>query len=111
MSTDPSIHKASVRDYVPKILLHVFDNESSTNTLGFLVFFTATAGLFAKAIDGKTHIIDADTWLLCVAIATILVGGKLAATSVLEAIALRLRSVTPPPPPAAAAEPTPKAAA
>lgn len=61
----------------PRILSHVFDSESKTATLGYMVFVTATTGLFHK------RIIDADTWLICVAISSTLIGGKLVGETVL----------------------------
>lgn len=62
---------------LPRIVTHVLDSESKTATLGFMVFVTATTGLFLK------RLIDADTWLLCVAISSTLIGGKLVGETVL----------------------------
>lgn len=62
---------------LPRIVTHVLDSESKTATLGFMVFITATTGLFLK------RLIDADTWLLCVAISSTLIGGKLVGETVL----------------------------
>ena len=62
---------------LPRILTHVFDSESKTATLGYMVFLTATTGLFYG------HIISADTWLICVAISSTLIGGKLVGETVL----------------------------
>ncbi len=86
-----------IRPYVPRILLHVFDSESKTATLGYMVFVVATTGLF------RGRIIDADTWLICVAIASTLIGGKLVGETVL---AIKLgkkedKPNDPTPPPAA----------
>lgn len=64
---------------VPRILSHVFDSESKTATLGYMVFLTATTGLFYG------HVISADTWLLCVVIASSLIGGKLVGETILAA--------------------------
>lgn len=64
---------------VPRILSHVFDSESKTATLGYMVFLTATTGLFYG------HVINADTWLLCVVIASTLIGGKLVGETILAA--------------------------
>ena len=61
----------NIREYTPRILLHLFDSESKTATLGYMVFIVATTGLF------RGRIIDADTWLICVAISSTLIGGKL----------------------------------
>ena len=63
---------------LPRIVTHVLDSESKTATLGFMVFVTATSGLFLK------RLIDADTWLLCVAISSTLIGGKLVGETVLS---------------------------
>ncbi len=62
---------------LPRIVTHVLDSESKTATLGYMVFITATAGLF------EAHVISADTWLLCVAISSTLIGGKLVGETVL----------------------------
>lgn len=69
----------NIRPYVPRLLLHVFDSESKTATLGYMIFLTASIGLF------HGRIIDADTWLLCTAIASTLIGGKLIGETVLSA--------------------------
>lgn len=69
---------------VPRILSHVFDHPSTTVTLGYMVFLAATGGLFYK------RIIDADTWLWCTCISSILVGGKLVSKSMLEAIQMKI---------------------
>lgn len=63
---------------LPRFITHVFDSESKTATLGFMIFLTATVGLFLG------RVIDADTWLLCVAIASTLIGGKLVGETVLS---------------------------
>lgn len=62
---------------LPRIVTHVLDSESKTATLGYMVFLTATTGLFYG------HIISADTWLICVAISSTLIGGKLVGETVL----------------------------
>lgn len=61
----------------PRIVSHVLDSESKTATLGYMVFVVATAGLF------KARLIDADSWLICVAISSTLIGGKLVGETVL----------------------------
>lgn len=72
---------------LPRIVTHVLDSESKTATLGFMVFVTATSGLFLK------RLIDADTWLLCVAISSTLIGGKLVGETVL---AMKVGKTAPP---------------
>lgn len=62
---------------LPRLVTHVLDSESKTATLGYMVFVVATAGLF------KARLIDADTWLICVAISSTLIGGKLVGETVL----------------------------
>ena len=62
---------------LPRIVTHVLDSESKTATLGYMVFLTATAGMF------KAHLISSDTWLICVAISSTLIGGKLVGETVL----------------------------
>lgn len=64
---------------LPRILTHIFDSESKTATLGFMVFLVATTGLFIG------RVINADTWLLCVVIASTLIGGKLVGETILAA--------------------------
>ena len=71
----------------PRIVTHVVDSESKTATLGYMVFLTATAGLF------KAHLISADTWLICVAISSTLIGGKLVGETVL---AMKMGKTPPP---------------
>jgi len=61
----------------PRIVTHIVDSESKTATLGYMVFVVATAGLF------KARLIDADSWLICVAISSTLIGGKLVGETVL----------------------------
>lgn len=75
---------------IPRILTHVLDHESTTVTLGFMVFLAATGGMFYK------RIIDADTWLWCVFIASLLVGGKLVSNSLLEALQIKTGAKAPP---------------
>lgn len=70
----------------PRIVSHVLDSESKTATLGYMVFVVATTGLFHK------RIIDADSWLICVAISSTLIGGKLVGETVL---AMKLKQVPP----------------
>ena len=72
---------------LPRIVTHVLDSESKTATLGYMVFLTATTGLFYG------HIISADTWLICVAISSTLIGGKLMGETVL---AMKLGKNPPP---------------
>lgn len=62
---------------LPRIVTHVLDSESKTASLGYMVFLTATTGLF------HSHIINADTWLMCVAISSTLIGGKLVGETIL----------------------------
>lgn len=76
----------------PRIVTHVLDSESKTATLGYMIFIVATAGLF------KAHLITADTWLLCVAISSTLIGGKLVGETIL---AMKLGKDLPKDPPAA----------
>lgn len=68
-----------IRPYTPRILLHVFDSESKTATLGYMIFVVATTGLF------KGRVIDSDTWLICVVMASTLIGGKLVGETILAA--------------------------
>lgn len=64
---------------VPRILSHVFDNESKTVTFGYMLYASANYGaFFAKKLDGG-HVLGADEFLFLAGFASILVGGKLAA--------------------------------
>lgn len=80
---------------LPRIVTHVLDSESKTATLGYMVFLTATAGL-------PVHLITADTWLLCVAVSSTLIGGKLVGETVLAIKAGKTAAKDDAPPPAAA---------
>lgn len=80
-------------DYVPRAISHVVDNESKTETLGFSIFY---GGWYAALRLGY----GAEFLLWCIVFASILVGGKLIATSMLEAMQMRLSGGKP-----AAAEP------
>ena len=85
---------------LPRILTHVFDSESKTATLGFMIFVTSTAGLFVLHDAAGVRVISADTWLICVAISSALIGGKLVGETVL---ATKLGRLPEPPAPKAAA--------
>ena len=64
---------------VPRILSHVFDNESKTVTFGYMLYASANYGAFlAKKAEGG-HVLGADEFLFLAGFASILVGGKLAA--------------------------------
>ena len=95
---------------LPYIVTHVVDNESKTATLGFQIFYVSTVGLFVPmpGAAAAAHIVDANTWLICVAVASALIGGKLVSESVLEAISMKLGGAKSAAAPAAEA---PKAAA
>lgn len=73
----------------PRILTHIFDSESTTVTFGFMLFLVASIGCFIIH-EGAAHALNADTWLWCVVLASILIGGKLVTKSILEAIELKL---------------------
>lgn len=64
---------------MPRIVSHVLDNESKSETLGFAVFVVASVK------PGVT----ADQWLWCTVVSSILVGGKMVAKSLLEAMELK----------------------
>lgn len=78
----------------PRIVTHVVDSESKTATLGYMVFIVATAGLF------KARLIDADSWLICVAISSTLIGGKLVGETVLAMKTGKVEKPDAPVPPA-----------
>ena len=96
----------------PRILSHVFDSDSKTATLGYMVFGVASYGAFIAREPSGQHVLNADTWLICTAISTTLIGGKLVAESVLEAIQLKLNGAPKPaaPVPAVPAAQPPAAA-
>lgn len=68
----------------PRILTHIFDSESTTVTYGFMLFIVASFGAFV------TKLLSPDSWLWCAVLAGILIGGKLVAKSLLEAMNLKL---------------------
>lgn len=101
----------------PRIVTHVLDNESTTVTLGFWVFIVASLAAFLIH-EGNAHALNSDSWLWCVVLASILVGGKLVTKSLLEAMELKMggkpdlkEPPAPPAPAAPAAPPVPPAGA
>lgn len=93
----------------PRIVTHVLDNESTTVTLGFWVFIVASLAAFLIH-EGNAHALNSDSWLWCVVLASILVGGKLVTKSLLEAMEMRMGGkpdLSEPEPPAPAAPATP----
>ena len=79
----------------PRLLTHVFDNESTTISLGYLVFFAGVWGaLFSRepGVNGHpgAHSIPSDDLLWYVIFASILVGGKLVSNHLLEALQVKL---------------------
>ncbi len=75
----------------PRAVTHVLDSDSKTATLGFMIFGVATAGLFMPLPGpAAAHIINSNDWLICVAIASTLIGGKLVSEHVRETLALKL---------------------
>jgi hypothetical protein len=91
-------------DYVPRAVSHLLDNESKTETLGFSIFYIGAARALKDPVSG------ANEFLWCVVFASILVGGKLVAKSILEAMEMKLGGGKPAAPAAAPAA-EPKAAA
>lgn len=87
----------------PRIITHVLDSESTTVTFGFMLFIVASIAAFI------TKLLSPDSWLWCVVLASILIGGKLVTKSILEAIELKLGGkpdlTEPPAPPEAPAPP------
>lgn len=75
--------------HVPMLLIHIFDSESKTVSFGWWLFIVASCGAFLIK-EGTQHALNADTWLWCVVLASILVGGKLVSESILEAVELKL---------------------
>lgn len=78
----------NIRPYIPRLILHVLDSESKTATLGFMIYGAATYGCFIAREPGlnglMVPIIDSDKWLLCMAISSTLIGGKLIGETVLS---------------------------
>lgn len=68
----------------PRILSHVLDNESKSETLGFLIFIVGAV----RAV--KNPAAGADEFLWCVVFSSILVGGKMVAKTALEAMQLKV---------------------
>lgn len=73
----------------PRIVTHVLDSESTTVTLGFWVFIVASLAAFLIH-EGNGHALSSDSWLWCVVLASILIGGKLVTKSLLEAMEMKL---------------------
>lgn len=69
---------------IPRLFTHVFDSESTTVTLGYWVFIVASLAAFIAKL------LTPDSWLWCVVLASILVGGKLVSKSILEAMEVKL---------------------
>ncbi len=63
----------------PRIVTHLLDSDSKTATLGYMIFVVSSTGLF------RGRVIDADTWLICVVMASTLIGGKLVGETILSA--------------------------
>lgn len=74
---------------VPRLLVHIFDSESKTVSFGWWLFIVASCGAFLIR-EGQAHALNADTWLWCVVLASILVGGKLVSESILGAVEMKL---------------------
>lgn len=92
----------------PRLVSHVVDSDSKTETLGFLVFFAATYGaFFVKETDGTrvVHVVTSDQWMWSNVISSILIGGRMVTRSLLEAMQLKTTGKMP------AAEPEPAPAA
>ena len=78
----------------PRLVSHVIDSDSKTETLGFLIFFAATYGAFfvAEIGDGgrKIHVLDADKWLWSMFISSTLIGGKMVSKAILDGLATKM---------------------
>lgn len=73
----------------PRIVTHILDSESTTVTFGFMLFIVASVGAFIIH-EGLNHALTSDTWLWCVVLSSILIGGKLVTKSLLEAMELKM---------------------
>jgi hypothetical protein len=75
----------------PRILAHVFDNESKSETLGFLIFFAGTVQVVRNPVSEAA----ASHFFWCVVFSSILVGGKMVTKAVLEAAEMKLNGGKP----------------
>lgn len=76
----------------PRIILHIFDHESTTVTLGLWLFIVASLAAFVVATDRR---LTPDQWLWCVIISGILVGGVRVGKDLLSAAALKFNGGKP----------------
>jgi hypothetical protein len=84
---------------VPRIISHVFDNESKSVTFGYMLYASANYGAFVAktGAEGK-HVLGADEFLFLAGFASILVGGKLAAETMGARWGLKAPAEVPHPP-------------
>lgn len=76
-SVNPEIDKETggAPKWVPTILLHVLYPDSRKVGFGWILFIVATwATFFGRGADAKA-LLDAQTWLLCVSMTSLLIGG------------------------------------
>lgn len=71
---------------LPSLLHHIFNPDSRKVGFGYQVFIWSTYGCFFTryGLDHKP-VIDADTWLLCIAISGTLIGGGTLADTFINA--------------------------
>lgn len=69
--------------YVPTILLHIFYPDSRKVGFGWWLFIFSTYGAFFGKVADKP-MLDASTWLICVALSSGLIGGGTIADAKLE---------------------------
>lgn len=84
----------------PRILSHIFDNESKSVTFGYMLYASANYGAFVAEKAGGGHVLGADEFLFLAGFASILVGGKLAAETMGARWGLKAPTETPHPNPA-----------
>ena len=66
---------------LPSLLHHIFNANSRKVGFGWWVFIVATYGAFFARLSDSKPVIDASNWLLCVGIASGLIGGGTVADS------------------------------
>ncbi len=79
---------------LPRLITHVIDSDSKTETMGFLVFFSSHYGAFVAYDIGeagrRVHVLSSSEWMWGMVIASILVGGKMVTRSLLEAMQVKM---------------------
>jgi hypothetical protein len=60
---------------LPSLLHHVFNSDSRKVGFGWWVFIVSTYGAFFARLSDSRPLLEASDWLMCVALASGLIGG------------------------------------